>query len=475
MQMVKRFFNIVILALAVVPSEAQHMLCLDSCRALALRNNKQLGVAKVRQDVAKNLKKSARTKYLPKVNAVGGYLYTSREISILNGEQKQSLSGMGTTVGAMLGQAGIELPSVTGALNTVGQHIVDAFHTDTRNMFAGAVMLSQPVYMGGAIRALNRMAEINDEMAANSTVTQQQATLYATDQAYWTVVSLEHKRRLAESYLSLVRQLDSDVQKMIREGVATRSEGLSVSVKLNEAEMTVMKVDNGLALSKMLLCQICGLPADDSITLADGAADSIAGIDLAEVCADKEEMLRNRPELKTLRNMVELNRQNVSLIKAGNLPKVMLMGGYAASNPNVFDGYHRSLAGVWNVGVLVSIPVWNWGDVAYKARAAKGVAAIASLELSEAQEKMELQLTQSSHKLQEARKRLETAGAGVKRADENLRCANLGFREGVISSTTVMEAQTAWMEAQSQKIDAEIDVRLSQVDLRKALGVLNEE
>ena len=62
--------------------------------------------------------------------------------------------------------------------------------------------------------------------------------------------------------------------------------------------------------------------------------------------------------------------------------------------------------------------------------------------------------------------------ASTRKADENLRTANLGFSEGVISSTTVMEAQTAWLQAQSQKIDAEIDVRLSQVDLQKALGTL---
>jgi outer membrane protein TolC len=37
-----------------------------------------------------------------------------------------------------------------------------------------------------------------------------------------------------------------------------------------------------------------------------------------------------------------------------------------------------------------------------------------------------------------------------------------------------MEAQTAWLQAQSQKIDAEIDVKLSQVDLQKALGTLSE-
>ena len=64
------------------------------------------------------------------------------------------------------------------------------------------------------------------------------------------------------------------------------------------------------------------------------------------------------------------------------------------------------------------------------------------------------------------------AQANIARADENLRTANLGYKEGVITLTTVMEAQTAWLQAQSQKIDAEVDVKLSQVDLQKSLGVL---
>ena len=46
------------------------------------------------------------------------------------------------------------------------------------------------------------------------------------------------------------------------------------------------------------------------------------------------------------------------------------------------------------------------------------------------------------------------------------------LKEGVIPTTDVMAAQTAWVQAQSQKIDAEVDVKMSQVNLKKALGVL---
>ena len=457
---------------------------------MALRNNKQMSVQRVKKEVAKNLRKSARTKYLPHVSAAGGYLYTSKEISLLSDESKDKLSNLGTN-GVNQLQTGLAsampilsalfggtapvtsmMNGMAGTLNQIGQGIVDELHTDTRHMFGGAILVTQPVFMGGAIVAMNKIADIGEEMAANSADARRQETLYQIDQAYWQVVSLRHKQKLAEGFLGLVKKLDGDVQKMIREGVATRSEGLSVSVKVNEAEMAVMKVNDGLTLSKMLLCQLCGLPVDEQVTLADEEKEEIAVTDEVRTAAQTDMMLSNRPELKMLQNVVDISHQTTNLLKAGNLPQVMLVGGYSVSNPNVYNGFQRKFSGAWNVAVLMRIPIWNWGDVAYKVRAAKGAATIATLELEEAREKMELQLSQSNFRVNAADKKLELAKASRQKAEENLRTANLGFQEGVISSTTVMEAQTAWLQAQSQYIDAEIDVQLSRVNLQKSLGTL---
>ena len=497
-----RILPFCLFALLPLTAPAQRLLTLDSCRAMALHNNKQMRVAEVKQDVAANVRKAARTKYLPHVSAIGTYEFMSREVSILNDGQKTALGSLGTTVGGAmqesltgtlsqlpqpqfaqtLGQMGLSMEGVqqmigqniaqtSGLLNATGQKIVDAFRTDTRNIWAGSILLTQPIFMGGSIIALNKMADINEEMAENSMEARRQTTLYTIDQTYWQVVSLTHKKKLAEGYLDLVRKLDGDVGKMIEEGVATRSDGLSVSVKVNEAEMALTKVTDGLILSKMLLCQLCGLPVGEQITLADETTEHIADVAVVPQ-VDVDMAIGNRPELKMLQNTVDLSRQATNVLKAGNLPQVALMGGYAVSNPNVFNGFQKKFGGFWNVGVLVRVPIWNWGDVAYKVRAAKGATTIANLELGEAREKIELQVNQNTFRVDEANKKLVMAQANIARADENLRMANLGFQEGVITPTTVMEAQTAWLQAQSQKIDAEIDVRLSQVDLQKSLGTL---
>ena len=478
-----------LLTIGISPVEAQRVLSLDSCRAMALRNNKQMSVQRVKQEVAKNIRKSARTKYLPHVSATGGYLYTSKEISVLSDESKETLSNLGTNsvnqmqtglasampvLSALFGSTApvtSMMNGMAGTLNQIGQGIVDELHTDTRHMFGGAILVTQPIFMGGAIVAMNKMADLGEDLAANSADARRQETLYQIDQAYWQVVSLRHKQKLAESFLELVKKLDGDVQKMIHEGVATRSEGLSVSVKVNEAEMAVMKVNDGLTLSKMLLCQLCGLPVDEQVTLADEETEDIATVGITETF-QKSDYLENRPELKMLQNVVDINHQATNLLKAGNLPQVLLVGGYSASNPNVYNGFQRKFSGAWNIAVLMRVPIWNWGDVAYKVRAAKGATTIATLEMEEAREKMELQVNQSNFRVNEANKKLLLAQASQQRADENLRMATLGFQEGVISSTTVMEAQTAWLQAQSQRIDAEIDVQLSRVNLQKSLGTL---
>ncbi|MBO4486216.1 MAG: TolC family protein [Prevotella sp.] len=483
---------------AMLTVDAQRVLTLDECRAMALSNNKQLRVAMVKQDVAANIRKAARTNYLPKVDAVGGYEFFSREISLLSKDQQATFANMGTALmtgisssmpdvltgmvmkGAITPEFAQQMGAVMNELgqpaaaigNQLGQKINEAFKTDTRNVFAASVMLRQPIYMGGAITAANRMAEINQQLVANEEQNVTENTLKNIDDVYWTVVSLSQKQKLATSYRDLVQKLSDDVHKMIGEGVATKAVGLQVDVKVNEADMQLTQVDNGVALAKMLLCQICGLPTDSDITLADEGKDVLPYSTTVEDIGN-EAALGNRSELKMLENAIQISEQSTKLVRAAYLPQVALTGGYLLSNPTVFNGFERKFGGMWNVGVMVRVPVWNWFEGDYKVRASRAATTIATMELDDAREKIELQLEQCRFKLKEADKRLAMATKNLTSADENLRCANVGFREGVMEATDVMAAQTAWQQAQSQKIDAEVDVKLAQVALKKALGTLN--
>ncbi len=500
----KKILTLIVLMGAMTAAEAQtQVLSLDSCRAMALRNNKQINASRLKKDVAMNLRKSARTKYLPKVDVMGGYEWFSREISLLNDGQKTAFSNVGSTlvggisssasdmmtelvgkgfltpeqaqkIGAIINEKGSTIQQQGNAL---GQSVVDAFRTDTRNIWAGSVMLRQPIYMGGAILAANKIADIGEQIADNDLDMKTQATLYSIDQAYWLAVSLKQKHKLATSYRDLVKKLDTDVHKMIKQGVATKADGLKVDVKVNEAEMQMTQAEDGLALSKMLLCQLCGIPMNQEITLADEDKETLtlsgASVDTEQQrVAASDSAMNTRPELRMLENAVEISKQATNLVRAVYLPHVALTGGYTISNPNVFNGFQKKITGVWNIGILVQMPVWTWFDNAYKVRASKAATHIAQMNLDDTREKIHLQVAQSQFKVKEAQKKLNMAMKNIASAEENLRCANLGFKEGVMEVTDVMAAQTAWQQAQSQKIDAEIDVKLTQVGLNKALGIL---
>ncbi|BCS84380.1 MULTISPECIES: TolC family protein [Prevotella] len=496
----KKIISLFIFFGAFMSAEAQRTLSLDSCRVLALHNNKQINISKLKQDMAMNIRKAAKTKYLPKVDAAGGYQYFSESISLLNKDEKNQLNNLGTNIATLAGgslssmvtglvQQGVIPASVaqqiSGAMgqlgtpmatagNQIGNSIVKSLETDTHNIWGGAIMVRQPIYMGGAITAINNIAKINESLTENDADYKTQSTLYNIDQAYWLVVSLKQKQLLANSYLNLVKKLNSDVQKMIKEGVATHSDGLRVNVKVNEAEMQVTQVEDGLTLSKMMLCQLCGIPMSDNIILADESSDSL-NIDMSQQTdnvADKDAASNNRPELRMLQNSIEISQQATKLVRAEYLPHVLLTGGYLVSNPNIYNSFERKFAGTWNVGVILQVPVWNWFESSYKIRASKVATCMAQMELCDTKEKIDLQITQSQFKVKEAHKKLTMARRNIKSAEENLRCANLGFKEGIMETTDVMTAQTAWQQAQSQKIDAEVEVKLSLVNLQKALGVL---
>lgn len=464
----------------------QLTLSLDSCRALAIRNNKELRISSEKQQKAYYERKAAFTKYLPRVSAEGAYIHTGRELSLLSEDQKTLFGNIGSNAAQQITNAAQQNPAlaqiasqfssqlqqVAGSLNSVGQSLVDALRTDTRNMAIGAVMLTQPIYMGGKIVAYNKITKYAEEIARNQHDLALQDVIVEVDEAYWQIVSLQSKKKLAQSYLELVKKLDSDVQKMIDEGVATKADGLSVKVKVNEAEVTMIQVNNGLFLSKMLLCQICGLDMNSDIALADENAENFNLPAAQADSIDVNAAFVNRPELKSLDLLTKISEEKAKVARAEFLPTVALTGGYLATSPSVYNSFEKKFKGTWNVGVMVKIPLLTFGERNYKYKSAKADAVIAKLQMDEVREKVELQVNQCSQKLHEATERLSVASRSKEQADENLRYATLGMKEGVIPVSNVLSAQTAWLSAHSTCVSAQIDVMLADVYLRKSLGTL---
>lgn len=456
----KKVILFFMLLCAISPQAQERVLSLSECRDLAVRNNKELSISKEKINLASQEKKAAFTKYFPQVSANGAYMWNQKDLNLLD------MGALSSSLSSSLGGLA-QLPALQNAFATIN----DIQHLDIQNVWIGNVSLVQPVFMGGKIVNYNQIASYAKELAESMNDLQLQELIYKTDETYWQVISLVNKKKLADSYVSLLSKMNEDISAMIAEGIATEADGLSVKVKLNEAEMAQTKVNNGLALTRMLLAQICGLPLEEEIRLADENLNDFPVSDQT-VAADLNEAFMNRGELRSLDLAKKIYSRKERIVLSDILPNVAFAANYFVTNPNVFNGFKNDFAGMFNIGVIVKVPISAWWEGSYKRNAARAETRIKALEWEDAREKIELQVNQSVYKANEARKKLESTYRNMDSAEENLRHANFGFEEGVIPALNLMEAQTAWVSARSSLIDAQIEVRLTEVYLMKSLGKL---
>lgn len=453
---------------------------LDSCRAMALRNNKQMLVNAARIEGAKYKKHEARAAFLPALDFAGGYSYNQKNLSLFDSDQMLPVKSFNIATGSY--EYNVVKNPITGEpiKSPDGQYVPqevalipkEAMTFDIHNLFFGAVTLSQPIYMGGKIVALNRMADYAEQLAEMQQQGDAENLVYEVDVAYWQVVSLDAKLRLAESYVTLLDTLSRNVNAMVVEGVATASDQLRVEVRLNEAQVDLTKVKNGLILSRMALAQKCGLPIDSKMHLADESHDNTPiDIPLMPKNWDMDGVYARRYDIRQLEIGERITHQQSKVELSSMLPNLLAVGTYSFSNPNMYDGFSKSVDGAFSVGVMVTVPLWRWGGNYSKYKAAQTQETIMRLNIADAKEKIALQVQQASFKAQEAVKVYKTAIENLASADENLRQAQVGFVEGVMTVDNVMEAQTAWLKANSDCIDAQIEVQLCNTYLKKVLGI----
>lgn len=456
----------------------EDVVSLDSCRMLVLGNNKAIRIAEENITAAGHTRAAARTAYLPGLDFTGGYMYNQRQIELLGEDAKLPTMSFNPAKGTyeynVVTQGGrpvIDPSTGHPVFSEIAVIPKEAMSFDTHNVFAGAFTLAQPVYMGGQIRALNKIARYGEDMARSLHDQAVQDVTYQVEEAYWGVVSLNEKQKLARSFVNLVDSLRHNVTAMVEEGVATRSDQLTVDVKYNEACLTLTKVENGLSLMRMALAQICGIPVDTKMTLKDEVNISDEVMLPESLTTDMEEIYQRRHDLAALRSGISMLEGKEKLVMSDMLPKLAVVGAYSFSNPNMNHGFEKRFGGGFSIGATLTVPLWHWGGNYHKYQAAKSNTRAQRMLLDDMEEKVSLQVNQARYSYSEAFKTYEMTVNNLKSADENLRNAEIGFQEGVLTTDDVTAAQTAWLQANSEKIDAEIGIRLCNAYLSKVAGL----
>lgn len=473
--------------LASLSSMAQQILTLEDCHRLALESNKNIKISQEKVAAAADLQHMAFWEMMPRLSANGTYNWNQKSIQLLSDEQQDrinhmgsnmvdefasNLSSTGQTLAGLFPQLAealrqdLQNSSLTNTLNHIGRDITSATQLDLTNVYAGAVSVTQPVFMGGKLVELYRTARAASEMAELSASKEQDEILLKVDEAYWRVISVQKKQQLAQQYCDLLDTMYHNVLVLQEAEMATEADITKVRVKLNEAQMSLAKANSGLALSKMLLYQMCGLDlmghfeVVETVDLKD--YQSLQSIDMADVYA-------NRSELKMLQKGSEIASSGVRIAAAGLLPNLMVTGSYVLTNPNMFNGVSNEFGGMFTIGAVLNVPICHPTAI-YSVKAAKHKRNEVQYQLQQAQEMIALQVSKLNFELAVANSKLTQAQSNLANAEENLHMAQESFAAGVISSSDLMAAQTAWLSASSELLDAGIEVQMDYLYLNQALG-----
>lgn len=466
----KRYICLLLLALtASLPVPAQQVLSVEQCRDMALQHNKDRRSALLTSKQADYTLKSTRAMFFPDFSLSGmgvydtgtgtlGYDLTYMKGILAGIVQDGFMKGVISPAGAQwLGGVSSQLPNQ-----------VDVLDYKLGWMFTANLIMKQPLYMGGKIRAGYAMAKTGVEMARQNERKTDAEVIMAANEAYANCVKAKELSVVAEKYKTLLTELEKNVKSAVRYGLKMQNDVMKVQVKLNEVELQIKRAENANRLAMMNLCHVIGQPLTSQfiVTSTYPVVSDVRALHSGDVF--------NRPEYALLDCQAQMAAEQVKMTRSDMLPKVALLAKYGYGRGLELND--RLLMHDWNFagGVTVSVPVYHFGERTNKVKVAKIKQELAELERDNKAELMMLELAKAANNLEESQLEAELADRSLGEAEENMRLSKHQYDVGKETLSDYLEAQAIWQKAYQTKIDANFQLYLSSVSYLKATGRLVE-
>lgn len=436
--LIKHFRKILIVAgtVCVVFSGTGQSLTLDSCLKAAGARNLTLENARLDVLAAEQVKWQAFTKYFPTVSATAlGYralnpMFEYGIGDIDNAQVRQDLYNLWSEYGGSIGIP----PSISLAEKGT----------------AVAASALQPLYAGGRIVNGNRLAQLGVEAAQLQQELSQEKVLMSVEESYWLVVSLYEKRHTVLQALDFLDTLGRDVLTAEEAGLITRNDRLKVALKRDEMRSNLLKVENGIQLATMALCQLSGIEYSPTLQLTDTVATEPSDIDVRIA-----EAVARRKESRLLALNVQAEQLKKKMIVGEALPQLAI--GVGASYGNLIVDRHSANGLAF---ATLQVPLTDWWATTHKAKEQEIRIQQAENSSRDLTEKMALETEQAIHNVQEAQAQVALAESTLYDAKENLESVLTNYEAGLVPVSELLEARTLYSQAQDQFTEARIDLTL---------------
>ncbi len=461
----KKIIILILCIITLFTASSQNILTLEQCRDLALKNNTQVKNAELSIEIAKQQKKEAFTNYFPSVQTTGlGFVSNkplmTMEMDITAMMQSAMEAFTPAIIWEIMQDASIDPNALIALINAEPQKI-----EMLKNGVIAGVQATQPFFAGGQIINGNRLAKTGVEVRKLQKQITENEILLATECYFWQLVSLNEKMKTVENSEAVLARILLDVKIAVEAGLTTRNDLLRVELEQNKLESGKLKLTNGLAMLKMALGHIIGVPADSF----DIQQPQIKEIILTPVKTQHTASLQNRPEYKLLDKNVEISKMQTQMEIGKYLPTIAIGVGYNYMNFDMHkkDGMKNNHAMVF---ANVSIPITDWWGGSHAIKRKK-------LELQQAEntkkENTELlmqQMQSVQNGLNEAYQQVLIAKKSILSAEENLKMSQDNYNAGLTTLSDLLEAQNLLQQSQDQYTEALTHYYFKQATWKKVSG-----
>jgi outer membrane protein len=440
-------FWMVVLTFSSPPLLAQQSLTLEEAIATGQRNNKalQLSSAKVTAATAKASEMS--TMLLPSIKLSAGY---------------QRLSD-------------VEPFQVT--VPFVPQPIVIA--PTVLNNYTTRIALQQPLFTGFKLES-NAAAADHLARASELDYALDKADLtLAITTAYWTLYQTLEAKRLIDENVVRLQAIEQDTRYLLKAGMATRNDLLRVQLQLNTAQLSQIDAANDVQLAMMHLNSIIGLPLETELQLTSRPlfpADPEAKVFRLEekertVRSLTEKALASRADVLAMQSRVEAARASVRAARGSGWPQLFLSAGYTYARPNLrYQPTRDEFKGTWDLGVQLQFDVWNWGATGDQTDQAEATLLQSELMYEQLKDNITLDVKRQWLAVHRATEKVRVASLAIEQAEENQRTMNDKYRQGLATSTDLLDATVALLQARTNYSAALVEHEIAGARLRRAVG-----
>jgi outer membrane protein TolC len=434
---------------------AQETLSLQESRKLALEYNQRIKIADELISESQSNVKFAFTHFLPNLSAEGNYnyLHDIDDISFAGFFLPTANSIDEARLGNYSGDSDVYFPGLEMEMGNI-------------DYYTANLVVSQPIYAGGKVRSNYNMARLGSDLSLFNRKLEASEVILETDEAYWNLVSVNERVKVAEKYVEMLNQLVTDLKNAFDLELTTKNELLKAQVQLNQAKLDLFRIRNARVLSSMALCQVIGKDLKTDIIASDTLI-LVQNKDIENNFIQKA--MLQRPEILILGKQVEIDRQEEKSTLADYLPQMGVGAsyGYTSKIENLMDS-RQSLS----VQASLRVPIFHWNERKHRVAAKKYQTKQRELQLDRTKDLVSLEVQQAYFNLQEAYQQKELADISMSQAEENVSITKNSFYEGLANATEMLDAQAFWQQAHTELIDAKINFKLKESGFLKAIGEL---